>query len=59
MSFPTKITTTTADHGINYVMLQRHDMYIENLRLLFEKGCFRFRNLKCKEAILSTLKYNK
>lgn len=59
MSFPTKITTTTADHGINYVMLQRHDMYIENLRLLFEKGCFRFRNLKCKEAVLSTLKYNK
>ena len=58
MSYPTKITTTTADHGINYVMLQRHDMYIANLRLLFEKGCFRFRNLKCKEAVLSALKYN-
>lgn len=58
MSFPTRITTTTADHGINYVMLQRHDMYIANLRLLFEKGCFRFRNLKCKEAVLSALKYN-
>lgn len=57
MSFPTKITTTTADHGVNYVMLQRHDMYIANLRLLFEKGCFRFRNLKCKEAVLSALKY--
>ncbi len=58
MSFPTRITTTTADHGINYVMLQRHDMFIANLRLLFEKGCFRFRNLKCKEAVLSALKYN-
>ena len=58
MSFPTRITTTTSDHGINYVMLQRHDMYIANLRLLFEKGCFRFRNLKCKEAVLSALKYN-
>lgn len=58
MSYPTKITTTTADHGVNYVMLQRHDMYIANLRLLFEKGCFRFRNLKCKEAVLSALKYN-
>lgn len=58
MSFPTRITTTTADHGVNYVMLQRHDMYIANLRLLFEKGCFRFRNLKCKEAVLSALKYN-
>lgn len=58
MSFQTRITTTTADHGVNYVMLQRHDMYIANLRLLFEKGCFRFRNLKCKEAVLSALKYN-
>lgn len=58
MTFPTRITTTTADHGVNYVMLQRHDMYIANLRLLFEKGCFRFRNLKCKEAVLSALKYN-
>lgn len=56
-TFPLRITTTTADHGVNYVMLQRHDMYIQNFRLLFEKGVFRFRNLACKEAVLSALKY--
>lgn len=57
LSYPTKISTTTDDHGVNYVMLQRNDFFIQNIRYLFEHGCFRFKNLKCKEAILSALKY--
>lgn len=57
MTFPLKITTTTEDHEINYVMLKRNDYMISFLRDLFEKGCFRFKDLKCKEAILKTLSY--
>ena len=56
-TFPTKITTTTEDHNVNYVMLKRNDFFISNLRFLFEKGCFRFKNMVCKEAVLSALKY--
>lgn len=56
-SFKTKITTTTDDHNINYVMLKRNDFFLSNLRFLFEKGCFRFKDMKCKEAVLSALSY--
>lgn len=52
-----KLTVTTDDHAINYVMLKRNDLFISSLRFYFEKGCFRFKNLKCKEAVLSALSY--
>lgn len=52
-----KITVTTEDHEINYVMLKRNDFFISNLRYLFERGCFRFKDLKCKEAVLKALSY--
>lgn len=57
MSFPLRITVTTNDHDINYVMLKKNDFFISNLRFLFEKGCFRFKNMLCKTAILNTLSY--
>lgn len=56
-TFPLRITTTTEDHNINYVMLKRNDFFITNMRFLFEHGCFRFKNLLCKEAVLSALSY--
>lgn len=56
-SFPLRIAVTTDDHAINYVMLKRNDLFLSNLRYLFEKGCFRFKNLQCKEAILTALSY--
>lgn len=56
-TFKTKLTVTTKDHNINYVMLKRNDFFIMNMRFFFEKGCFRFRDLKCKEAVLKTLAY--
>jgi hypothetical protein len=56
-TFPTRITVTTEDHDINYVMLKRNDFFISNLRYLFERGAFRFQNLKAKEAVLSALSY--
>ena len=56
-SFPYKITVTTDDHSINFVMLKRNDAFLNSLRWFFEKGCFRFKNQKCKEAILRALSY--
>lgn len=56
-TFRLKITVTTADHEINYVMLKRNDMFLSNLRFYFEKGCFRFKDLRCKEAVLKALSY--
>ena len=56
-TFPTKISVTTEDHNINYVMLRRNDFFISSMRFLFEKGCFRFKNLLCKEAVMKALSY--
>lgn len=56
-SFKEKLTVTTEDHEMNYVMLKRNDFFLSNLRYYFEKGCFRFKNLKCKEAVLKALSY--
>lgn len=57
ISFPLKVTVTTNDHNINFVMLKRNDFFLSNLRWYFEKGCFRFKDLRCKEAILKALSY--
>ena len=56
-SFRVKITVTTDDHEINYVMLKKNDFFLNNLRFFFEKGCFRFKDLRCKEAVLKALSY--
>ena len=55
--FPLKITVTTDDHELNYVMLKRNDLFLFNLRYYFERGCFRFKDLRCKEAVLKSLSY--
>lgn len=56
-TYKNKITVTTADHQINYVMLKRNDFFISSMRFFFEKGCFRFKDLKCKEVVLKALSY--
>lgn len=56
-SFPYKISVTTDDHRINYVMLANNDLFIASLRKYFEKGCFRFRSLECKEAIMNLISH--
>ena len=56
-TFRFKITVTTDDHAINYVMLKRNDIFLSTLRFYFEKGCFRFKDLRCKEALLKSLSY--
>lgn len=57
VTFKTKITVTSNDHEINYVMLKRNDFFLANLRYYFEKGCFRFKDLRCKEVVLKALSY--
>ena len=57
LTFPNKIAATTEDHQINYVMLKSNDLFLDQLRFYFERGCFRFRDLQCKEAILNILSF--
>lgn len=57
LTYPYKVALTTSDHNINYVLLKSQDILITNLRYYFDKGCFRFRDLKCKEMILKLLSY--
>lgn len=52
-----KITVTTEDHEINYVMLKKSDLFLSSLRYYFEHGCFRFKDMKCKDAVLKALSY--
>lgn len=56
-SFKTRITVTSDDHAVNYVMLKKNDFFLSNLRYFFERGCFRFKDLRCKEAVLKALSY--
>lgn len=55
--FPVKISVTTDDHNINYVMLRNNDFIISNLRYYFEMGCFRFKDLTSKEALMKCISY--
>jgi hypothetical protein len=48
---------TTEDHNVNYVMLKRNDMLVQDLRYYFEHGCFRFKDLKSKDAVLTAISY--
>lgn len=57
MNFYRKIALTTDDHNINYVMLKANDLFISTMRWYFDRGCFRFKNLKCKEVVLTAISY--
>lgn len=56
-TFKTKIAVTTDDHDVNYVMLKQHSLFLQQLRWFFERGCFRFRDLKCKEVLMTAISY--
>lgn len=57
VSFKNKISVTTEDHNVNYVMLKNNEILLSTMRYFFEKGCFRFKDLRCKDAILNALSY--
>lgn len=54
---PFKLTVTTDDHTINYVMIKKQATILSLFRYYFERGCFRFKNLKCKQALLKAISY--
>ena len=56
-TYPFKVAITTDDHQINYVMLKKNDMFRASLRYYFEKGCFRFKDLRCKEVVMKLISY--
>lgn len=56
-TFPNKISVTTDDHNINFVMLKNNDLFITQLRYFFEHGAFRFKDLRCKEALMKCISY--
>lgn len=56
-TYPQRISVTTDDHNVNYVMLQRNNMFIAQLRFYFEHGAFRFKDLRSKEALLKLISY--
>lgn len=56
-TFPYKLSVTLDDHTINYVMLKNNDMFISNLRWFFQHGSFRFKDIRCKEALLKCISY--
>lgn len=57
LSHPVKLSISTDDHNLNYIMLRSSDPLIGLLRWYFEHGVFRFRNLECKNAILEICAY--
>lgn len=57
ITHPIKIAVTTDDLNINYVMIKQNERQVSLLRYFFDHGCFRFKDLQCKEAILKTLSY--
>ena len=56
-TYPLRLALTTDDMNINYVMLKSNDFLVANLRYYFEHGCFRFKNLQCKECVLKLVSY--
>ena len=56
-SFPLKICSKTSDMDVNFVSIKTNQSMLDCLRWYFNHGCMRFKNLKCKQAILDTLSY--
>lgn len=52
-----KISVTTEDHNVNYIMLRKNEILVHNMKYYFNRGCFRFKNLACKEALFALISY--
>lgn len=57
MTYPLKLSATTADHDINYVMINNRRMLIDYLRDMYEHGCLRFQNMQTRSDMLKILCY--
>lgn len=52
-TFPFKIAVSTDDHDVNYIMMRDNEFFISTMKYYFERGCFRFKDLNCKEALFA------
>lgn len=52
-----KLAITTDDHAVNYVMLNAYRTFLDQMRYYFDRGAFRFKDLRCKECIMTALSY--
>lgn len=57
-SFPLRITVDIADHDVNYLMIGRHSLEVQQLRESFDMGSVRFKNQMAKNAFLALICYN-
>ena len=58
-SCPIRISVTMSDHSPNTVMLMQYVDFVHVLRLYFDKGCMRFRDMRAKEAFIKMIAYSK
>lgn len=57
-SFRFRLVVSTEDFNENnYVMIKRNHLFILTMQEFFQHGCFRFKDVRCKEAVLSVLNY--
>lgn len=57
-SCPIRISVTMSDHSPNTVMLMQYVDFVHVLRLYFDKGCMRFRDMRAKEAFIKMIAYS-
>ena len=56
-SYPIRIALTPQDHSPGYRLKGQGDFFISTLRGYFDNGCFRFKNIECKESVFVALSY--
>lgn len=54
---PFKLAVTNYDHQINYRLLRSNTFIIQKLRTMYDCGLFRFKDLNCKECLMTALSY--
>lgn len=57
MYYPTKIAISAEDHNATFLIMQRNNEILMKLRLFFDLGKMRFKNLECKECIMQAIGY--
>jgi len=57
LTYPIKIAITTDDHSPGFRLRSGTDFFISTLRGYFDNGCFRFKNIECKDAVFRALSY--
>ena len=56
-TYPVKLSVTTEDMDVNYVAIKENAPLVALFRYYFNHGCFRFKDLACKEVVLNLLSY--